>query len=149
MTFENFFDALGELEWLDLLVAAIAVFVFAWIWYGPLFGNAWRSATNREMSTPDPMTMVQGFAKFFIFGIGVSWFVPALHVFSGNVTSSGLDSSFETLLVSAFVLGFFVIGMALASRVVWEGGPWSLWGIDFGFWFLAAFISAYVQDLMA
>jgi hypothetical protein len=124
LTFSDFFDSLGDLDWLALIVAGLAVFAFAWAWYGPLLGSQWRAATGREMSQPDPMTMGKGYLKFFLFGIGIAYFIPALHA-------------------------FFINGMTLASRVVWEGGSWMLWGIDFGFWFLAAVISAEVQDLMA
>ena len=143
MTFSDFFDSLGDLDWLALIVAGLAVFVFAWVWYGPLLGNQWRAATGREMSQPDPMTMAKGYIKFFLFGIGIAYFIPALHIAFQN------PSSFETLVVSSLVLAFFINGMTLANRVVWEGGSWTLWGIDFGFWFLAAVISAEVQDLMA
>ena len=144
MTFSNFFDFLGDLEWLDVIIGAVAIFVFAWAWYGPLFGNAWRSATGREMSTPDPMTFVKGFLKFLLFGIGLTFFMPAVHVWFGNA------ATFETLLVTSFALAFLVVGMTLFSRVVWEGGSTTLWGIDFGFWFFATFIFSYlVLDLLA
>jgi hypothetical protein len=144
VTFSNFTDYLGDLDWLALIVAGVAVFAFAWLWYGPVFGKQWRAETGREMSTPDPMTMGKGFVKFFLFGVGLAFFYPAVHVAFQNA------SSFETLIVTSFVMAFFVIGMALASRVVWEGSSWKLWAIDFGFWFLAAIISSYISlDLMA
>jgi hypothetical protein len=143
MTFSNFFDSLGDLDWLALIVAGVVVFLLGYVWYGPLFGKQWRAATGREMSEPDPKVMVMGYVKFFLFGMGLAYFIPALHVAFQN------PSSFETLVVSSLVLAFFIVGMALASRVIWEGGSWTLWGIDFGFWFLAAVLSSYVQDLMA
>ena len=143
MTFSNFFDTLGDLDWLALIVAGVAVFAVAYVWYGPLFGKQWRAATGREMSTPDPMTLAKGYIGFFLFGIGVAYFVPALHIAFQN------PSSFETFVVSSLVLAFFVVGTALFSRVVWEGSSPILWAINFGFWFVAALVSAEVQDLMA
>lgn len=145
MTFSNLFDSLGDLDWLAILVAAIAVFALGWLWYGPLFGRIWSQETGQEMGgqTPEVFTLFSGFAQFFIFSIGVAYFIPAVHVLFQNT------SSFETLIVSSFVLAFFVIGMALLSRVVWEDGSQTRWLVDFGFWFLAAVVSSYVQDLMA
>ena len=145
MTFSNFFsDYLGNIEWLDALIGAVVLFAFAWIWYGPLFGKMWRQETGREMSTPDPMTMVKGFIKFFIFGLGLGLVMPALHVTFQNA------SSFETLLVTSFAISFLLVGMALFSRVVWEGSSVKLWLIDWAFWFVGSFIYGYVVlDLLA
>lgn len=143
MTFSNFFESLGDLDWLPIIVAAVAVFVFAWVWYGPAFGDAWRKATGREMSNPDPATLVKGFVAFLLFNIGVAYFIPAVHVMFQN------PASFETLVVSSLVLAFFITGMALVSRVVWEDSSPTLWAIDFGFWFVATAIAAEVQNLMA
>ena len=120
------------------------VFVFAWVWYGPLFGKAWSAATGKEMSgNPDPVTFAKAGAVFILFSIGVAYFVTALHHMFQN------PASFETLVVSSFVLAFFIVGSTMLSRVVWEGSSTTLWAIDFGFWFLAAAIAAEVQDLMA
>ena len=139
MTFSNFFsDYLGNIEWLDALIGAVVIFALAWVWYGPLFGSQWRKETGREMSTPDPMTMGKGFVKFFIFGLGLGIVMPAIHVAFQNA------STFETLLVTAFAVSFLIVGMALFSRVVWEGSSPTLWAIDFGFWFVASFAYGYV-----
>ena len=145
MTFSNFFsDYLGNLEWLDVIIGGVLLFVLAWVWYGPLFGDMWRSATGREMSQPDPMTMVKGFLKFFVFGLGINLVFPAIHITFGNA------ATFETLIVTAFAVSFLIAGMVLFSRVVWEGGSTTLWLIDFGFWFVGSFAYGYVVlDLLA
>jgi hypothetical protein len=144
LTFSNFFDSLGDLEWVAILVAAVAMFVFAWIWYGPLFGKAWSKATGMPMnSKPDPMGMAKGFLEFFGLSIGVAYFIPALHHMFQN------PASFETLIVSSFVLTLFVLAPFALGRVVWEKGKWSLWAIDVGFLFVGIALAAYIQDLMA
>ena len=40
------FDVLGDVNWLAILVAAIAWFILGALWYGPLFGKAWMAATG-------------------------------------------------------------------------------------------------------
>ena len=43
------FDALGDLNWLAVIVAALAYFVLGAIWYAPpVFGKAWMRATGFE-----------------------------------------------------------------------------------------------------
>ena len=146
MTFSNFFsDYLGNLEWLDVILGGILLFALAWVWYGPLFGKMWAGATGREMGgTPDPVTMVKGFLKFFVFGLGINLVYPSIHVVFQN------PSSFETLLVTSFVVSLLLTAMPLFSRHVWEGGPIKLWLIDWGFWFVGSFAYAYVVlDLLA
>lgn len=146
MTFSNFFsDYLGNLEWLDVIIGGVLLFVLAWIWYQPLFGKMWSKATGIEMGgNPDPKIMGMGFVKFFLFGLGINLVFPAIHVAFGNAPT------FETLLVTAFAVSFLISGMALASRVVWERGSWNLWLIDWGFWFVGSFAYGYVVlDLLA
>ena len=45
------FDVLGDLNWLAVLVAALAYFAIGALWYAPpLFGKAWMAAGG--MATP-------------------------------------------------------------------------------------------------
>jgi len=145
MTFENFFsDYLGNVDWLDVIVGAVVLFALAWVWFGPLFGDMWRGETGREMSQPDPATLVRGFVEFFLYGLGIALVYPALHVTFQNA------SSFQTLLVTSLVVSFLFTGVPLAGRVTWEGSSMKLWGINWGFWFVGSFAYAYiVLDLMA
>jgi hypothetical protein len=46
------FDPLGELNWLAVLVAALAYFAVGAVWYAPpVFGKAWQAAGG--MATPE------------------------------------------------------------------------------------------------
>lgn len=49
------FDVLGDLNWLAVLVAALAYFAIGAVWYAPpLFGKTWAAAGG--LATPDPGT---------------------------------------------------------------------------------------------
>jgi hypothetical protein len=41
-----------DINWLAVVVAAVATFVLGGVWYGPLFGRVWRAAEGRP--DPDP-----------------------------------------------------------------------------------------------
>lgn len=47
------FDVLGEVNWLAILVAAIAWFIIGALWYGPLFGKAWMASTGIDPRATD------------------------------------------------------------------------------------------------
>lgn len=40
------FDVLSDVNWLAILVAAIAWFILGALWYGPLFGKSWMASTG-------------------------------------------------------------------------------------------------------
>lgn len=49
------FDSLSDLNWLAVLVAALAYFAIGAVWYAPpLFGKAWSEAGG--LATPEPGT---------------------------------------------------------------------------------------------
>ena len=48
------FDALGELNWLAVIVAALAYFILGALWYAPpVMGRTWMAAGGMEMPTDD------------------------------------------------------------------------------------------------
>ena len=42
------------LNWLAILVATVAAFVLGWLWYGPLFGQAWLKAIGKTADEIEP-----------------------------------------------------------------------------------------------
>ncbi len=59
-------DVLGDLNWLAVLVAAIAFFALGAVWYAqPVFGKAWTRASNFQLPEGDTLG-----ASFYIEPIG-------------------------------------------------------------------------------
>ncbi|HAX82339.1 MAG TPA: hypothetical protein DCY40_07230 [Actinobacteria bacterium] len=146
MTFSDFFDSLGDLEWLAILVGTVAMFIVGWLWYGPLFGKKWTAAhgiSGGGGGAPEPAVLIKGFVQTFAINIGIAYFIPALHVAFQN------EATLETLIVSSFVLSFFVIGAAFYASVVYLKKSLTVWGIDTGYYFVGIAVAAYVQDLVA
>lgn len=51
---------LADLNWIAIVVGAIVSFALGWLWYGPLFGNAWMEELGKKPEDLD------GGAKPFI-----------------------------------------------------------------------------------
>ena len=55
MSFETF----GDLNWLAVVVAAVAYFLLGGIWYAPpVMGNAWKKASGVDVTEGEDVTAV-------------------------------------------------------------------------------------------
>ena len=138
MTFSDFFDVLGELDWLAVIVGTVALVVFGWLWYGPLFGKAWSKATGQPPMTgmPAPNKLIATIIYTFVFNVGLAYTTP-------------LDDIEHALVFGGLVIGVLLIGSLMYSAVVWQGQKANAYLIDLLFVALSAAIGIYVQGLMA
>ena len=138
-TFSDFFEHLGDLDWLALIVSAIVLMVIGWLWYGPLFGKAWSKATGQSMSSgmPEVGKLVQTFVYSF--------------VFSGGLAYTGMigDDIEHALVFGGLIVGLLIIGSVLYTATVWSGRKMNAWMIDTLFWMVAGSVSIYLQGAMA
>jgi hypothetical protein len=138
LTFDSFFERLGDLDWLAVVVGAVVFMVVGWLWYGPLFGKQWSAGTGIAMDSSMPAT--DKLIAMFVYSF----------VLSGAVNYFGvLDGDVEHSLVTGILLGILVIGSASYAAVVWEKQKQSVWMINTLFLFVAITIVTYVQGLMA
>lgn len=128
-----------NINYLALLAAVAASFVFGWLWYGPLFGKKWASLMNMPIDAkPDPKVMMRGMALTLV-GVYLTAYVM-LHtgeVWRPSVWRAGPDAP---PYVYGFFNGFFVwlgfyVPMLLAT-VAWEGRRWTLFGLNAAYHFL-------------
>ena len=139
MTFSDFFDRLGNLDWLAVVVGAIVFIVLGAVWYGPLFGKKWSAETGMPMmkmtEMPKPDKLIGAFIYSFVASAAINYF--------------GALDDIEHSLVLALLLGVFVIGSYMYSQVVWAKMKMSVFIIDLAYTFVAIAVVSYVQGLMA
>lgn len=103
-------DTLGELNWLAVIVAAIAFFALGAVWYAPpVFGRAWQRAAGAELpegTRPGIAYYVGPLATCFLSTVATAMLALA----------TGTDTFGE-----AIVLGL-VVGIGLAAAVAFVGG---------------------------
>jgi hypothetical protein len=123
-------------NYLAIIAAVIASFLFGWLWYGPLFGKKWTSLMNMPVDAkPDPKVMMRGMGLTLL-GTFLTAYVLAhtAAVWRPSVWGVGADAaSYLYGFYSGFFtwVGFFV--PMLLGSVAWEGRSWRL------FWLNAAY----------
>lgn len=121
------FDALGELNWLAVIVGAVVYFALGALWYSPPFlGRAWQRSIGWDPeATPPEMkatTYLVPFLAYLVMAIAVGLLASA----------TGTDT-----LVEGLVLGLVVgVGLNLMHTLVdatfdpGKPGPWTWFGIN-------------------
>ena len=110
-------------NYLAVLVAAVAAHVLGFLWYGPLFGKKWKSlmkVTEKDKHKGMAKTMVGSFLSTLVMAYVLAWFV-------GYV---GLSPMAGAMTGAAAWLGF--LATSQMGMVFWENKPWSLYLLSTG-----------------
>lgn len=124
------FDAFGELNWLAVVVAALAYFVLGAIWYSnALMGKQYRAAIGQDSEGPAKMEPAALFTN------AVGWFIAAVAL--GLISKSiGADSFGDGLTLGLVVwAGFIATNRIVAAAyegpnraLMMVNGPYNLLG---------------------
>lgn len=138
------------INYVAVLVATVANFIFGFLWYTPLFGKAWaremgidvnRKPTGGEMAKGLTIMVIGNFLMAFVFAHNnAAWtFVPGMD-------QMGVAGSI------ANAAGFTWLGFYLPtdlSVVAWEGKSWKLFFINTGYHFFMLLIAAIILITMS
>ncbi len=115
--------AFAHLNWLAIIVAALAPFVIGGLWYGPLFQKPWMALTGITKETPgqNPIPLVMGMSFVLNLVIAIS-----LAMFIGG-------GDWHMGLFAGFMAGFTFVGMAFGIVYLFESRPLKLWFINAGY----------------
>lgn len=116
---------------------AVIMFLFGWLWHGPLFGNAWRRAM-RVTSRDIEMAKRKGMAGTMV--IGFITILITTFAFAIFVKSIGAVTIWAGALIGIFMWAGFYL-MTSIGTVLWERKPMSLFYIN-TFYDLVRFVIA-------
>ena len=138
MTFSDFFDALGDFDYVAIIVGTLAIMVLGWLWYGPFFGKAWSKASGQPMQSGMPATpkLVATAIYSFVFNVGLAY------------TTVGPDDIEHALVAAGLVIGVLLIGSMMYAGVVWGTYKPNAFYIDLLYVFVAAALATWVQGLI-
>jgi Protein of unknown function (DUF1761) len=135
-------EVFSQINWLAVLVAALAYFMLGAIWYSKaLFGSKWAVLVGLDMSNPDKKKgmgkmMAGTFILIIVTCIALALFVHRLDLI---VISSALKLGFIT--------GVCFATTAVAISFIYESRPTALYFIDCGYHLAGHLIVAIVLVL--
>lgn len=81
-----------EMNVIILFIAALVPMIIGFVWYGPLFGNAWMKEMNFTKESLKGQNMIKVFILSYIFSLLVAFFLQFIVIHQGGVFSTLLES---------------------------------------------------------
>ena len=120
---------LFDVNWLAVVLAALAGFVVGGIWYGPLMGKRWMAAVGITEQEVREGSMVKTYGSTFLLSLLASWTLA--HVFATYP-----ELGFEIMVLTAFGVALGFVVPALWTNYLFQGAKRPLYWIDGGYWLL-------------
>ncbi len=129
------------INYLAIVLCAIANMALGFLWYGKLFGKQWMALMGM---TPEMMNaqkakggMWKGYALAFVGSLAMAFVLAHSLIFAAAYLGvSGISAGWQAGFWSW--LGF-VAPVTLGS-VLWEGKPWKLWILINGYYLVSLLI---------
>tara|TARA_R110000765_G_scaffold415498_1_gene516658 strand:+ start:130 stop:543 length:414 start_codon:yes stop_codon:yes gene_type:complete len=122
----NIFDV----NWIAVIVAALAGFLVGGIWYGPVMGKRWMGAVGLTEEQIKEGNMGKIYGGAFAFSLIASWTLA--HTFATYAVD--LDFGVKVLTAFGVALGFIV--PAIGTNYLFSQKSKTLFFIDAGYWLL-------------
>lgn len=116
------------INWLAVIVAAVATFALGALWYGPLLGKPWM----REAGVTEEKVAGANMGRTF----GVAFVLQLLTAFA-LALFIGANAGLSFGLFAGFMAGTLFVGTAFGVVYLFEQRSFALWGIDAGYMILA------------
>lgn len=118
-----------DLNWVAIILAALAGFLIGGIWYGPLFGKTWQVEAGLSDERIKGSNMVMIFGLTFLLNFFSSFILA--HVLR---TYGDPGMSLSIMIAGGLALGFIV--PAIGVNYLFSRKSRTLFGIDGGYWLL-------------
>ncbi|MFO1167825.1 MAG: DUF1761 domain-containing protein [Rhodoblastus sp.] len=134
-----------EMNWLAILAASGAAWLFGAIWYGAL-GRPWAIGLGLMSSDAPPARGAPPiFALVFSF---VAEFVMAIMLSGLLMHLGGPKFGLMPALIGAFFVWIGFVAPAVATNYAYQQRPWPVYAIDLGHWLGVLLVEAAVLALM-
>jgi hypothetical protein len=129
-----------QVNYIAVLIAAIANFALATVWYAVIFGKVWQKLTGITDMKPAPMNTI----LVFIGSLIMSYVLYHSIAFGdAYVNMSGISGG----LMGGFFGWLGYIAPVTLCTKIYEKKPWGLWVLDNGFWLISLLVMGSILSL--
>jgi hypothetical protein len=129
-----------HLNFLSVLVAALANYIIATVWYAAIFGKLWKKLTGISEMKPSPVKMIIVFIGSLVISFVLFHFIAFENAyFDISGIAGGLLAGFHSWL------GF--IAPVTLTNVMYEKRPWKLWLLDNSFWLISLLVMGVILSV--
>jgi fluoride ion exporter CrcB/FEX len=114
----------AHINWLAILVAALAGFAVGGVWYGPLFSKAWIRESGVNLEKARSINKPKLFGTVFVLNL-IAAFSLAMFI--------GENATWRFGLFAGFMAGLTFVSTALAVIYLFEARSLRLWLINAGY----------------
>lgn len=119
-----------NVNWLEIIGAALVGFAIGGVWYGPVFGKAWQRLSGLSDEAVQNGNMAVIFGGTFALNLLASLMLAHMFSAAGN---PGLRISTQM----GFGIGFFFVATSIGVNYLFSRKPLKLFFIDAGYWMVA------------
>ena len=136
------------INYVAVILAAVANMVMGFLWFGPIFGKQWikmMGITPQQIEEAKKKGMTQSYIIAFVGSFITAWVLAELAVF---VESYLLIGAVAAGLKAGFLgwLGFTLL--PLLNSVAWEGKSWNLWFLNASYYLVALMVMGAIVSWM-
>lgn len=113
----------ANINWLAVIVAALAAFPIGALWYGPLFRNAWMAAAGTTFEQGRQANPLKLYGTAFVLNLVIS---ISLAMFIGN-------GDLHAGIFAGFMAGATFVAMAIGVVTLFESKSFKYWAINAGY----------------
>lgn len=138
-----------EVNYVAVLLAAVASFVVGFLWYSPLlFGNVWMKLRGTTKASMKKGQKNMGILYTLSFVVGILMAYVLSHVMTLSMNYFGYPK-LNTGLTSAFWMWTgFVMPVQITSTIFSDKKSWPLWAIDTGYQLASLLVMGLVLALV-
>jgi hypothetical protein len=137
-----------EINYLAVVVAAVASMVIGGLWYGPLFGRQWMAFmgyTPEQCASPEMKAAAKKSYAIMFVGSLVMAYVLAFSIALADIAlqTSGLSSG----LMGGFWNWLGFVAPVLLGAVLWERKPWKLFFLNAAYYLVTLLVMGVILAL--
>jgi hypothetical protein len=131
------------INYLAVLVAAIASIVLGFLWYGPLFGKQWIKLMNFDKKKMKEAKNKSMGKTYVVMTIGTLITSYVLAHFVDYLDASNIAGALQ----AAFWIWLGFVATVMLSTVLWEGKSWKLYSLNSAYWLVNLAVMASILTI--